>query len=68
MTKYRIVKLGKYKEAYKVQERYYFFFWIDIFGGLLPCTLEQSERYIENRIEQEIIEKQNPRDIVVKKY
>jgi hypothetical protein len=68
MTKYRIVKLGKYNEGYKVQTRYLFFFWINSYGSVLPCTLELCEQYIEDQIKQETIEKQYPRDIVVKTY
>jgi hypothetical protein len=68
MTKYRIVKMAGYTAAYKVQERYCFFFWINSYGSLLPCSLERCERYIEDRIKLDKLEKQNPRDIVVKTY
>ena len=51
-----------------VQKRGFAFFWYNLYGYVLDCSLEECEQYIQMCMEREKIKKDNPRDIVVKTY
>ncbi len=60
MAKYRIVKLGRYINLYKVQKRAWVFFWWDDTGIF---SLKECEDYIETEIRLS-----KAKDIVVREY
>jgi hypothetical protein len=68
MAKYRIVKKKHNVNTYMVQQRGFAFFWYNLYGYIIDCSLEECEQYIQMCMEREKIKKDNPRDIVVKTY
>ena len=47
MSKYRIIK-AKDAEIYRVQQQYFWFFWVNRMGAVIPITsIEDARRYME---------------------
>jgi len=65
MAKYRIVKMAGYEQSYKVQQKFFRFFWATIYSFL---SLEEAEDYIKMDIRQDKIRQENKKDIVIKEY
>lgn len=65
MTKYRIVKMAGYSRTYKIEQRFFRFFWITVYRFL---NLEEAESYVESMMRMDREKEENKRDMIVKEY
>jgi hypothetical protein len=65
MARYRIVKMAGYEYSYKIQQKFFMFFWITTYRFL---SLGEAENYIKMDIKQDKIRQENKKDIVIKEY